>query len=89
MLEMLITVLIIASLVLVSVNRRKQPDLERYRFLNDYLLLQSQAIREKRAKAYENGIRFNSMGHIDMARTVSFSSGKITLNLGNGYALIR
>ena len=89
MLEMLIGVMIIASLALVSLNRWKQPDLEPCRFMNDYLLTQSEALKERRAKTYLNGIRFNSMGHIDLARTVGFARKKITLNLGNGYALIR
>ncbi len=89
LLEMLIAVMMIASLAVVALNYREGPDLEHYRFLNDYLLIQSEALSERRDKVYENGIRFNSMGHIDLARTVEFRRKKITLNLGSGYALIR
>ena len=88
-LEMLIGIMMIASLSLVYINYRKQPDLDHYFFLNDYLLIQSEAIKEKRDMSYERGIRFNSMGHIDLASTIEFGRKKITLNLGNGYALIK
>ena len=89
LLEMLIGIMMIASLSLVYLNYRKQINLDHYYFLNDYLLVQSEAIREKRDLSFEKGIRFNSMGHIDLARTIEFPKKRITLNLGNGYVLIK
>ena len=89
LLEMLIGIMMIASLSLVYLNYRKQINLDHYYFLNNYLLVQSEAIREKRDLSFEKGIRFNSMGHIDLARTIEFPKKRITLNLGNGYALIK
>ncbi len=87
--EMLICLMMISALSLVSLRLNRIHQNDHYYFLNDCMLEQSKAMRDRREHAFREGIRFNSMGHINMARTISFHEKKITLNLGSGYALIR
>ncbi len=89
LLEMLVCVMMISSLSLLSLRfgRIRQPD--HYYFLNECMLEQSKAMKERREHAFREGIRFNSMGHINLARTVVFHEKKITFNLGSGYALLK
>ena len=87
--EMLIGLLFLSVMLSVSLRPRVDLNLEHYYFLNDYVLTQSEAIKEKQYRPYEQGIYFNSMGHIDLARTVEFGNHRFTLNLGNGYVLIK
>ncbi|MBQ6334096.1 MAG: prepilin-type N-terminal cleavage/methylation domain-containing protein [Erysipelotrichaceae bacterium] len=89
LLEMLVGLLLISSMLVLSISHVNKPQAEQYYFLNGYLLAQSQAISEKRVVTYEKGISFNSMGHIDLARTVEFGYHVYTLNLGSGYVLVK
>ena len=89
MLEMLICLMMIASLSLLGLSFHGYLVPEHYYFLNDLMLSQSEALLQRREQTFQNGIRYNSMGHIDMARTLEFSKQKITLNLGSGYALVK
>ncbi len=87
--EMLIGIVMIASLSIVCLGRYRQPQTDHYYFLNDYHLVQSEAMKQRKEMNAGQGVRFNSMGHIDLARTLRFGNKEITLNLGNGYALIK
>lgn len=89
LLEMLICMMMISSLSLVSLRLNRIRNNDHFYFLNDCMLEQSKAMRDRREHAFRDGIRFNSMGHINMARTIRFHEKKITLNLGSGYVLIR
>ena len=89
MLEMLICLMMIASLSLLVLSFHGYQVPEHYYFLNDLMLSQSEALLQRREQTFQNGIRYNSMGHIDMARTLEFGKQKITLNLGSGYALVK
>ena len=86
---MLACMAMLCAFTLLSLRFRPYIVPEHYYFLNDYMLMQSEAIRQRSAVVYEAGIGFNSMGHINMARTVDFEKKKITFNLGSGYALIK
>lgn len=86
MIEMLLSICIIASLSLLYLNINYHLDLKHYSFLNDYLYKQSLAILNKNDEVYENGIRFNSMGHINQGKTIDFLKHKVIVHLGNGYA---
>ncbi len=89
LLEMLICLMMVSSFSMLSLrlSRLRQPDC--YYFLNECMLEQSEAMKLRSDRVFKEGIRFNSMGHINMARTVQFYEKKITLNLGNGYALVK
>ena len=88
-LEMLVCLCIIGSLTMLGLGRRSDLELDHLYYLNDYLLNQSEAISQRQTVAYEKGVSFNSMGHVDMARTIGFGSHSIVVYLGNGYATVR
>ena len=89
LLEMLVCILMLSAVGLLSLSFRSKLSLDHYRFLNEAMLKQSEAIRERRTVTYEQGISYNSMGRINMARTVHFERKKITFNLSSGYAFIK
>lgn len=86
MLEMLICICLISTLMLLTISNTNNLNLDHYYFLNDYLLSQSKAILRKDDLSIGKGITFNSMGHINQARTIEFGNHKAILHLGNGYA---
>ena len=81
--------MMISSLSLLSLRLTRISPADHYFFLNECMLEQSKAMRFRRERTFREGIRFNSMGHINMAKTVVFHEKKITLNLGSGYALLK
>ena len=87
--EMLVCMMMISSLSLLTLRIGHSCRLDHYYFLNECMLKQSEALKFREESAFKEGIRFNSMGHINMARTIQFYEKKITLNLGSGYALVK
>ena len=88
LLEILLTMCLISSLLLLSINKTQELDLSAYYYLNDYLLSQSDAICDKVDVSYKNGISFNSMGHVNQARTIDLNKHSIIVHLGTGYATL-
>ena len=88
-LDLLISLFIISLLTLLSLNHHSTLYLEHYYFLNEYLLIQSEVIMHKHADSYKNGITFNNMGHVNLARTIMFDNHEVIIHLGNGYATYR
>lgn len=86
MLEMLVCMIILSSLLLLSLNNTNYLNVDHYTFLNNYLYGQSCAILNSENVDVDKGIYFNSMGHVNQARTISFSNHSIIIHLGNGYA---
>ena len=86
MIEMLVCMCIISAFLLVSISNTKNLNLDHYYFLNDYVLTQSEAIKNKEDTNYKKGIYFNSMGHVNQAKTIDFYNHKVIVHLGNGYA---
>lgn len=85
LLEMLICLTVISCLLLISLRNVHSLDLEHYSFLNEYLIKQSEAILYKNNVDVSGNIYFNSMGHVNMARTVDKGKHKVIIHLGNGY----
>ena len=85
MIEMLAGLLILAAATLLAVHRYSSADLEHYYFMHRYLLLQSECLKNRESQYFEEGISFNSMGHVNQGRTVSIGKHKVIVHLGNGY----
>lgn len=85
MLQMLISLCIITSLSLLYLNFNHTLELKHLQFMNDYLLLQSLSMKDKQDVIFEKGIRFNSMGHVNQGRSISFNRHDVIVHLGNGY----
>lgn len=86
MLEMIVCMCVICAFMLLSINNVKSVNFEYCYFLNDYLLKQSMAILNKEKVSIEHGVSFNSMGHVNQARTIDFNNHSVIIHLGNGYA---
>ena len=85
MLQILAGLCIICALTLISMGRVSMTDLSYYGYLNEYVLKQSEAMRDRRPVVYEKGVSFNSMGHVNQGRTIDFLRHKVIVHLGNGY----
>ncbi len=89
MLEMLFCLLVICGMLLIGLNHSSELKLDHYYFLNDYHLIQSEAILSRQNRNYEHGVNFNSMGHVYQGATIPFSRHAVIIHLGNGYATLR
>ena len=87
--ELLLTIIIFAAAVLLTSAGSAHPDLQHLYFMDDYLLRQSEAMSQRISCFYEKGITFNSMGHVNMGKTLHFGSHEIIVHLGNGYATLQ
>ncbi len=86
--EMLLSMLVICGMLLLNISRHSSLKLDHYYYASDYLLLQSEAMLERKQKYLDKGVRFNSMGHIDLARTIDFGQHQVIVHLGNGYVFV-
>ena len=89
LLEMLVCMVIISAFMLVSLQNTNRLNLDHYYFLNDYLYNQSKAMVERDEVSIGRGIYFNSMGHVNQARTIDFNNHQVIIHLGSGYATIK
>lgn len=85
MLETLLSLIIVLSITIVSISKYKEMNLEQYYFMNDYLLLQSESLKDYCDNDYQQGISFNQMGHVNRAKTIDINNHSIVIHLGNGY----
>jgi len=88
MLEVLASICIISAFMLLSISNTNRLNLDHYDFMNNYLLTQTEAIVTKQEQNYTNGVHFNSMGHINQARTINFENHNVIVHLGNGYVTL-
>ena len=89
LLEMLVCMVIISAFMLLSLKNTTSINLEHYYFLNDYLYQQSESMSNKEPTSIGRGIYFNSMGHVNQARTIDFVKHSVVIHLGSGYATIK
>lgn len=85
MLEMLICMIIVSALLLISIRNNNTLYLDHLYFIDDYLLKQSEAIKSKENVQIGEGLYFNSMGHVNKAKTIHFQNHNVIVHLGNGY----
>ena len=86
MMEILADLCVVAALALISMGSVSKTDLSHYAYLNEYVLKQSEAMRERKPVSFEKGVSFNSMGHVNQGRTIDFLRHRVIVHLGNGYA---
>ena len=86
MLEMLVCICIVSAITILSINSTNNLDVDHYYFINDYLLKQSEAMKNRENVDVGKGIYFNNMGHVNQARTIDIGKHSLIIHLGNGYA---
>lgn len=86
MIEMLLSMVLVSTMLLLVLGTANQTNVDYYYFLNDYLYKQSKAILNLENIDVESGIYFNNLGHVNKARTIDFKNHQVIIHLGNGYA---
>ena len=86
MIEMIVVMMVVSCLSMLSIVRISEPHFEHYDYLNGYLQTQMGCMKERRGSSYEKGVSFNSMGHVNMGKTISFPGKDVIIHLGSGYA---
>ena len=85
LLEVLISLFIISSFLVLCLRNYSDINLEHYYFMNDYLSQQSEAMVKKKKKYLDYGISINEMGHPNVSKTINIGRHNIIIHLGNGY----
>ena len=76
---------IISLFTLISVNKVVDIDDTYYEFSNKYNFYKSMALANSEDVYFNENIRFNNEGNVNMARTIYFENGKkIIVELGYG-----
>ena len=89
MLEMLLTLMVIAGIGLIALSFDPTLNLDHYYFMNDYLEMMSDSLVNKKTNSFRNGVYFNSMGHVYQGMTIDFGRHQVVIHLGTGYATIK
>lgn len=90
LIEMVLTLMIISSLLVVSLKRETKLNLKWISFSNEYLTKQVDSLCNKRENELNDYIdnyyvHFNEMGRVNKAQTINFNNKKVIIHLGNGY----
>lgn len=90
LIDMLLTLIIISSLLVLTLQKEVEVDTKWISFSNDFLRAKTNSIINKEENEldsiYDFGyFHFNSNGHINKADTIEFNNKKIIVHLGNGY----
>ena len=85
LLEMLLSMFIVSSFMLLILRSYKDLDFAHYYFMNDYLLSQSNAMKNNRKEYIDYGLNFNGSGHINISKTIRINNHDIIVHLATGY----
>ena len=85
LLEMLVSLFIVTSFMLLVLNQYIDIDYKHYYFMNDYLYKQSNAMKNNKKEYIDYGIYFNGSGHVNMAKSINIGKHKLIIHLATGY----
>lgn len=85
MLEILLTLCIVGSLLLVSLSYTNKLNLDHLSFMDSYERNKCDSLLFHRSNVINKGVSFNSDGNVNKAKTIEFNNHKIIIHLGNGY----
>lgn len=87
--SLLVVCVIMSCLSILTLNNFNGVNLDKYYFIDDYLLKQSLAIANNDVEYLNNNygrnIYFNNDGKVNMGQTITFNNGKVVIHIGNGY----
>ena len=85
LIEMCIVLFVISVLMLLPTNIHI-PDTEYYAFVDEYLYLQSTAMKQAQPVSFDiYNVRFNQKGNVNQAKTIYFQNNRsIVVELGGG-----
>lgn len=86
MLEVLLTIMITSSMLVLTLDRANSINLDWLYFSNDYLTKQTDSlINKQRNDINDYSISFNENGKVNKAQTISVGEKRIVIHLGTGY----
>lgn len=90
LIDMLLTMIIISSLLVLSLQKEVVVNSDWINFSNDFLKTKTDSIINKKENELDSlygysYMSFNSNGHINQANTIGFNNKKVIIHLGNGY----
>lgn len=90
LIDMLLTMIIISSLLVLSLQKEVVVNSDWINFSNDFLKTKTDSIINKKENELDSlygysYMSFNSNGHINQANTIEFNNKKVIIHLGNGY----
>ena len=90
LLEVLLTLVVISSLLVISLSAFNKPNLDYLSFMNEYLKVQTDSIVNREGSEINSihtkeHIHFNANGNVNGGRTVNISNRSIVIHIGNGY----
>lgn len=90
LLEILLTLFIISSLLVISLSSFHKPNLDYLAFMNEYLKIHTKSLVDREEYELSNDytlerIHFNSNGNVNKGRSVDISNHQVIVHLGNGY----
>lgn len=87
LLSMILTLMIMASMMTLTLKNNVEVDTSHLRFINNYISTKCDALINKTRIELEedNSIYFNENGHVNMGQTLNIGKHKVIVHLGNGY----
>lgn len=85
LLEVLLTLCILSSLMLVTLSYNHSLNLDHLNFMNEYERKKCDSLIYHSDSYALKGVTFNSNGNVNRANTLKFNNHTITIHLGNGY----
>jgi len=91
LLEMCILLFVISVFMMLLPTNIHIPDTEYYAFVDNYLYLQSTAMKQAKSISFEEyNVRFNQKGNVNQAKTIYFKNKRtIIVELGGGRLAIQ
>lgn len=87
LIEMLLTLVVIASMLTLTLHNTYMFDSKHYDFMNAYLSKQVDSLTSRNNLVLEedDSIYFNENGHVNRGQSINIGRYKIIVHLGNGY----
>lgn len=85
LLEILLTLVIVSSMLVLTLPFYSELDLKHLYFLNEYLSKQKDSLISHERNDLDYDVSFNENGRVNQANTIDINNHKVIVHLGNGY----
>ena len=85
LLEILLTLVIVSSMLVLTLPLYSELDLKHLYFLNEYLSKQKDSLISHERNDLDYDVSFNENGRVNHANTIDINNHKVIVHLGNGY----
>ena len=85
LLEVLLTVLLVAMMSVLAISFFEKPEFDHYFFMNDFLRAQSRSLAFHQREDLNEGLHFTADGHINLGKTLNYGKHNVIVHIGNGF----